>query len=871
MANLISGADGLLTAAATWRTTDSTGLVEPATLGATALTTGNLDSAVFVPGAITVDGVAIRLANRAAGAPANTMTITLRNSTAGADIASVTVNVSDLAVVVTANLDGGWYFFKFDSAKLLVAGNNYLIRATLSATSTAVSLVTNNTASNWLHMLRTTTTAAPAAGDNLHIMGEFDGAANPATTSTRAITMDEIAATDYGSANVITNKSSSALDVNNRATLTWDVTAATAFQLRLSGNLNVYSGGTFQVGDTGAKIPRDSTAVLEFDPVSADGDFGLLVRNGATFTAYGLSRTAGKDQWMAKLIADSLATDTTLDVDTDTGWLAGDEIGIAPTAQTATHFERRTLDIDAGAALLTVTAGLSNPHLGSGDYFAEVVLLTRNVEIRSTSTTLVTFLRVAATATVVCQWVSFRYIGSSAQPFQIETTAGGSCSLQYCVVQDLDGGLLCSGATHGGWTIDQTVIYNARGAAATPLTINLTSGTWTLTDVIVMGSGGTVFGAVRFLDVGGTIGNLTICGCTGGGVNWNEATIEGGNGPTFSGTPTWVIHSNGPTNGAGAFSIDSHTRDITFPRMEVWRNGPRGMNVAAGIALDNVEFDGGFWIGNGPGLGEEPTGIRFAGQNPVNDVRFRTLAIASDSTFASHWGCLFDRGLTVAANIRWIDCVFSENAGTRRPVTVADIGCIADVAPGSMCVQGIATNCTFNSSGTPISFYYAAGPAPSRNSKYSAIRCPIFGGVATEHRTYTARGTFLINAVVFDVTPSLEIQPLEGAAVPIDSHAFQPGWGFLVPVLSGQTVTVSVKVQKSAGYNGATEPQLVLLANPQIGIAADAVIDTLSVGSGSFETLTGTTAAAAADGVMEFVVRAYGTAGSVYVDTWGAA
>jgi hypothetical protein len=367
--------------------------------------------------------------------------------------------------------------------------------------------------------------------------------------------------------------------------------------------------------------------------------------------------------------------------------------------------------------------------------------------------------------------------------------------------------------------------------------------------------------------VGGTIGNLTACGCQNGGMSWEEAAIESGNGPTWSGTPTWILHSNS-TNG---LSLAAAIRDLTLPRTEIWRNLAAGIAVESGVALDNVEFNGGIWLGNGPGTGgEEPTGLWVAGNNAINDLRFRSLAIAADSTFVSNWGMLFDKGRIVASNLQWIDCLFSQTSGTRRQTAVADIGCIADVAPGSMCVQGIATNCSFNSAGTPISFYYAAGVTPTRNSKYSAIRCPKFGQVATAHRTYTARGTFLIETGTVDVTPALQILPLEGAAVPIDSHAFQPGWGFCVPVLSGQTVTVSVKVQKSAGYNGSTEPQLVLLTNPQIGIAVDAVIDTLSVGAGSWETLTGTTAAAAADGVMEFVVRSYGTAGSVYLDSWSA-
>ena len=875
MANLISTANGNLTAAATWGTVtgaegaSSPALIEPATVLSTTLSAASQNSQSFTPAAVIIDGVSIKLASRAAGTPTNTMTVTLFNVTTAAVAQAVTVNVSDLAECTVADLDGGWYFFKFAATHTPNGTDQYQIRVLLSATTTAVALWRDNTVANWLRMLRTTTTGAPAAGTNMHVMGEFDGASNPATTSTRLVVMDSVAATDYGSANIIATRTSSALSVCNRGTVVYDTVAATAYILRLSGNVNVYSGGDFHIGDTGAEMPRDSSAVLEFD-CTADAAFGLMVRTGGAFTAYGLSRTVAKDVSDCRFSASAVATDTTLNVDADTGWLSGDEIGIAPTGVITSEQEQRTLNANAGATSMVITAGLTNGHLGAGDYFGEIVLLTRNVRIRSTSATFMSVFDFAATTTIVCSWVSFRYMSSTTAVATIRP-GSGAVVLDRCVVADGEAGLSVATTALGGTcTLTHLTIFIVSGLT-TGLNIAATTGAWLLTDLIVIRTASTVSDGVTLSDVGGTIGNLSISGAGGAGsfagLAWLEAAVESANGPTQPIAGTWRFHSNG---GSG-FRIGASTRDITFPRTEVWHNAIRGLRVESGIHMENVEFDGGFWLGNGAGAGEEPTGILFSEMNPLNDVRFRAIDIAADTLKSSHWGVLFDHGGIVASNIQFIDCNFSQTSGTRRQVSVADIGCIADVAPGGMCVQGIATNCTFNSSGVPVSFYYAPGVTPTRDSKYSHVRIPMFGGVATAHRTYSARGTFLINTSVFDVTPSLEIQPIEGAAVPVDSNAFQPGWGFLVPVLSGQTVTVSVKVQKSAGYNGSTEPQLVLLANPQIGIASDAVIDTLSIGSGSFETLTGVTAAASADGVMEFIVRCYGTAGSIYVDTWSAA
>jgi hypothetical protein len=91
-----------------------------------------------------------------------------------------------------------------------------------------------------------------------------------------------------------------------------------------------------------------------------------------------------------------------------------------------------------------------------------------------------------------------------------------------------------------------------------------------------------------------------------------------------------------------------------------------------------------------------------------------------------------------------------------------------------------------------------------------------------------------------------------------------------VPIANGQLATISVKVQKDGSYNG-NAPRLIQKANPAIGVNSDAVLATHSAGSGSFQTLSGATAAATDDGVIECVVDCDGTAGNVYVDTWTAA
>ena len=86
------------------------------------------------------------------------------------------------------------------------------------------------------------------------------------------------------------------------------------------------------------------------------------------------------------------------------------------------------------------------------------------------------------------------------------------------------------------------------------------------------------------------------------------------------------------------------------------------------------------------------------------------------------------------------------------------------------------------------------------------------------------------------------------------------------------TVTINAYVRKSvvgdgAAYNG-NQPRLIVKANPACGINTDTVLATMSAAAGSWQQLTGTTAAVDADGALEFYVDCDGTAGWVNVDDW---
>lgn len=832
MATLISKATGNLTSSSTWNKVAANGLLE-STGSTTALSTSNLDSSTFVLGATAVDAVALKLASRAAGSPSNTITVTLRNSTAGTNPLSLTINVSDLPACDTTNQDGGWIVFAFGSSHTPNGTDSYLIRVALNSTSTAVSLYTNGTANNWARMVRETTTQAPTTGDNMIVAGEHTGAG---TGNDFVVTQDSTAATDYGSAS--TSVHVDALAVCKRGTFKSGTTAATNYVLRLSGNCQAYSGSTFALGDGSTQIPRDSSSILEFD-CGADGDFGLYLRNGSTATMRGLSRTSAKDIVATKLTADAASSATSLTVADDTGWLNGDEIAIASTTQTASQHESRTLNANAGASSLSISSGLTNAHGGtaSSKVQAEIILLTRNVKVRSVSSSNMSFVYVGPTVTPDFQWVEFRYIGtggSTKAGLYFDCTTAFTC--RYCVIRDGErGGFMAQNSAHDGWTIRDCTVYNVRLQA---FFVAATSGTtYTLRDVISIGGGADDY-MIYLNDMAGTFTNLTVTSATTSIQLRDTAaaawTIDG-----------LVSHSN---TGLGLNAI-AGVGNGTISNLYFWRNSSYGMSYSG--RNHDITLNTGRFFGQGIAAIVLPSatwGSRFL----VKAVDF-----SGDSTFATTHGVFLDTQ-SYAVDWRFEGCTFGVASGIYVTHTQGDITFFGSQQGASI----VCVNCLLSSSNELKDFTFANGVTPT-----SYVAFQSHDQTSGDDQVKTPVGTLSKETTTVDVSPSMKMVPLH-ATIKLESNAGIRGRGFLARVSSGQSKTLSVKVQKDGSYNG-NAPRLVLKANPSIGITADTVLDTLSVGSGTWETLSGATASASADGVFEFVVDCDGTAGAIYVDTPG--
>lgn len=557
MATLIACATGNFTASSSW----ATGANElDSVAGTTTVTTGNTDGQTFTPGAITVDGIALKIRSRASS-PSGTFTVTLRNSTDATDVASVTVNVSDLPIGIDTNgsavyVNQGWTFFKFGSNQLLTAGKSYLIRVTTSA-STQVVLYRDSTAGNVSRILRTTTTAAPSAGDKLIISGELTAAA---TRTNLTITMDNTAATVFGNVSF-----PASLTIGSGGTLTFGTSASTNYLLTIAGVVIIFDGGTMNIGTSGTRMPSTSTATLAFD-LTAAGDSGIVLGYSGTLNAYGATKTT---VWTL-MTANKVATNTTLTLASTSGWAANDALGIASTTRTASDCEEVSVSTVDSGTQVTLSAGLASAHSGTSPTQAEVINLTRNVKINGESTTLTAFIQIWDGATVACDYVELRYIGNGTTTdkqgtFNYGLRTAGSLTVNGCAMRDCGAGLYISATTYnwGSFTITSNVAYNTnRLVLSIPA---LTATGWTVSDLVGIKSVNTVTAMASVLSFAGTIADVIMAGSAQDGFTLGHTAAAS------------VIEWDGITAHSNAgygiiFAQSTANESMKLRDVHVWRN-----------------------------------------------------------------------------------------------------------------------------------------------------------------------------------------------------------------------------------------------------------------------------------------------------------
>lgn len=849
MANLICCADGNLTDAATWAVAAPNPILQQSSGYGTALTTSNQDTAAFQPGAVTIDAIALKIYSVSATPAAGdlTMTVTLYNSTDAVDVVSLAYSAAELANNGDANR-GGWYLFKLDTTYLLEAAHDYKIRLKVSSTTSKPTITVQTKSGGWgvQTMLRTTTTAAPAAGDDMFVLGEL---ASTATWTTRTVTMNQTATTDYGN-NAGDDGSGSgewlpALAIGDHGTVVWGTSATTDYVLKLSGAVVIYPGGTMNMGTTGTPCPRGSSQSLTFDTASSK-QFGMYVIGGAnkrgTLTMQGLSRTSGKNVWYAKLTANLAANGTSVNVDTDTGWLSGDSVAFAATTG-RTHSEVKALSGDASASALAFAA-VTNAHNGTAPTQGHVVLLTRNVTVSGLDTTYPG--KAYLYGTVDCDWARFKEMSA-----WMPVLTSSLVDLQYCALSANGQTVLYAPTNATKWTVQHAALT---GGTNNWLFNNeaTTASDWVFQDIIGLGIGGCGYGFVMY-DIGSStaITDLVSVGASNQNIYCSDSVQTG----------AW------PANPVRWTAYQGASCGIRIA----------GSTAAAGIA--NMTFsDFTAWICG--------TGIQFAVQGGFIRCRFDNMKAYGNSTA----GVDFNVAAYECRGTGWDLAGLQANAVASGQA----VGLKLSVPAGGQAFEFELNNATLGSasgvylthSTTDVDFgtqgvsYMQVYRLKLRNVKlgsgteftnttYYANAASFYSSekhdqtAATHKRFVFDRGTVAYETTTYVTTPpSIKMTPTS-ATRKLNSGIMR------FPVLSGAARTIKARVRKDGSYNG-NAPRLVMLMNSAVGVADDTVLDTLTVGANEWEQLTGSTGSPTDDGVVECYVECDGTAGNIYVDEWEA-
>jgi len=824
MATLVAAATGNLTTAATWLVCNATAETDSEASTVT-VTTSNVDGTAFTPGAITVTGIMIKPRTRPG--TTGTLTVTLRNSTAGSNVDSVTINMADIPATPTDSAGSaipmGWIYLEFAAPILLLAATNYLIRVVASNNSQLT--LYGSTTTNMSKQLVTSSApgAAPAAGDKLIVCGKRTGAG---ASSAFTVTMDNTASVTYG-----TEALTQSVIVSDRGSLTWGNSSSTAYLMQVAGILLIGSGGTMTI----PTMPSSSTAILDF-VVTTNVLSGIRV-HGGTLNATGATKTL-----ITTLTATAASGQPDATVANVTGWANNDELVFTPTRRVAAQHETKIIQSIASLTV-TLTANLANNHDGSGTALApnnprgHVGCLTHNVKIRGTSNVLRCFLYASTGSTVALSYTEIKWCGAQATAGKNGISidpAVTSFSMTNCSMWNF-GQVLPQAATWNNITITGCVLYNGDNTCINFSTAS-TNSNWTVSSNLIIASNSN--SGIRLAGFGGTCSNNILCGHSAG------ITLTGASAAAIQATPGTIAGNEAYGNADGMVWGGNVPYGMIVGTLTCWRNTSTGINVNG----YNYECQ----LNSFVGFGSTTANLQINATSALTmDLIIKAAVLNGETSFGSAHGLWFGAN-QIFARVFAESCVFSSVvAHTGDDVGWSNI-------PG---FELYMDNPAFGASTEIQAFTGASGNWQSPGAG-SFVRVQKYDGAAGDHREFTVYGTRRTDSTTYHTAaPSEQLTPSQA------SYKFQSApkrYG----ASSGQVITASVYVRKSATYNG-NQPRLIARRNPAVGAASDVVLDTMTAAVGNWEQLTGAAAALSGDaGAIEFYVDCDGTVGSVNVDDW---
>ena len=822
MATLISCSSGSWTEASTWGLCDSTSELDSEGGNNATLTSYSFSSS-FTPGAIIVDGIALKLYTRTINAT-GTATVCIGQGGAAVVGTEVTINVTDISYLGTPSggyqQSYGWIYFKFTSPVTLTAATAYTV-GIKSSNASEINFYTNGTSYNWSRQLRTTTTQAPSTGDKMYVIGEYTGAG---TGNNITVTMNNNDTTDYGTGSTTLVS----LGVGKRGTLNWIYTATT--RLRLSGLLGVWHEGTLNIGTVTNPIGSSYTATLEFD-CGANGDFGLIGFHGATIVMQGASRTYDR----AYLSVDAAISDTHIHTDVSTGWLDGDEIVIAPTSRTRTEYDTRILNGAASGDTVNITAGLTYAHSSATLNKAEVIMVTRNVVVTSVSSSYKGYIRLCgylATSTADIDWVQFKYLGSSVGVPKYGITVLGdldeSFSFNRCSFVSNYYGFYTEGAGQSENLDVTNCVFHDNSSHFRVGSSTLTGAGWTITGcwgIYSVGDG------LSIGTNGGTITDNRIVGSAYG-------YLFAGGGP-YGTVSDNVAHSCT----TGGFSITGANVGGIVTNLTSYLNTTTGIRFAS-TTVDTI-FDNFIAYGNDNAM--------FFDTGGTNLVRF------TGGSINGYTGYPTTSAIRVGSYIRIHNIIFDGMA-----IGVAS-GDKTDMTGSYFSYSTDQTNVYIR-----IIFYNCTWGAQTKYSPSTTIVHSIMyafhkdGGTESNDYTYLKNGRFDHDTTngenggdCLKITPSGNTNYLDLSEY-IDLNMFQ------CPAQDGVARTVYIKLKKTATLDS-TNVSLALYQNDTLVDGWDNVVSSLS---DSVYTEFGLNYTPTEDGILDMAIKLDGDAGSLYVDSF---
>lgn len=806
---------GNFTSSSSWGVVDSTSLLN-SQVNSVSISTLWVSSSTFTPGAITIDGIGVKPSYRASSV-SGTFSVRLYNTTDSVAVTNttVTINVSDIPELINA-YDGGWIFLKFGSSVLLEVAKNYRVEATCS-TGNPLNLYRDGTANNISRFLRTTTTQAPASGDALYVCGEWTSAA---TYSAIAITNENTATTSFDS-----------MEIGSKGKFAWANSASTNYYLKISNDLKVGFSGIYECGTSGSPCDSTSTFTLEFVASgAASKTFHAL--QGCTVEVFGSEKT----EW-AMLASDAAIAATTLTTDVSTGWKSGDEIGIAPTSSTTTQSEKRVLSGDASGTSVTITAGLTYAHTGTGLIKAEIINLTRNVKVIGASTSN-TYYILVRTSNFSWKNVEHKFIGSNTankNGIELGPYPNASIVVEGCSFHEghASATFLKTQAgfstAYSGIDIFDCVAYGSSGH------INISSSTATDSDIYVDGFIG--IAATSFtITVGeetAQLDNITIAGTTGFfGFSISDPS------PRTKNCSNLFTHSC--SNGF-QLTMLGITGVTTLNSFKSYLCGQYGILIAG---MQN------FILKNWDVRGHSIAGLAINQSARMSSCVFYNFIANSLSPVTQGAGFSGGAGGS-ASNILFNNATFSGVSANSIDINLANQG-----------LYEIALNNSTLSAATPVSI-------ASTLDQETKVGISKWGGSSNSHRTYRKNGLLTYDSSIYNTSPASQRMTPSSASYKLLSSLIK------VPVASGATATIKVKVRESVvgdgtDYNG-NRIRLILIPNS----CADSTYQenytvcatATSSSEGAWEELSFTTATMDENTVLNFYIDCDGTTGWVNWDS----